>query len=105
MIRLGQALLAAKLKQVQENATAASLNVAPTPSAVDGKIPDEEPKSNLSMTSSATKQQLIDWYRHYGMYPLLFQCSGVAFLGQREAAPAIHHANEFTMILYPQSLL
>ncbi|KAH7044301.1 hypothetical protein BKA57DRAFT_102626 [Linnemannia elongata] len=65
VIRLGQGLLAAKLKQFQEDASASSLNVAPTPKAVEGQIPDEVPKSNLSMTSSATKQQLIDWYRHY----------------------------------------
>ncbi|KAG9062388.1 hypothetical protein KI688_005303 [Linnemannia hyalina] len=65
VIRLGQALLAAKLKQVQEDATASSLKVEPTPKTVDGEIPDEAPKSNLSLTSSATKQQLMDWYRQY----------------------------------------
>lgn len=86
VIRLGQALLAAKLKQVQDDASASSLNVAPTPTAVDSVIPDEVPKSNLSMTSSATKQQLIDWYRHYGTFLLLLLCFWVVVLGQREIA-------------------
>ncbi|KAF9152028.1 hypothetical protein BG015_005882 [Linnemannia schmuckeri] len=65
VIRLGQALLAAKLKQSVENDSSSSSNVAPTPTPVGGEGLEEVPRSNLRMTSSATKQQLIDWYRHY----------------------------------------
>ncbi|KAF8940231.1 hypothetical protein BGZ47_007820 [Haplosporangium gracile] len=65
VIRLGQSLLAAKLKQSVENASSSSSNVPPTPTPVDGESLEEVPSINLRMTSSATKQQLIAWYRHY----------------------------------------
>ncbi|KAG0287225.1 hypothetical protein BGZ96_008823 [Linnemannia gamsii] len=64
VIRIGQTLLAAKLKQSAEEGNSSG-NVLPTPTPKNGEIPGEAPSCDLGETSSATKQQLIDWYRHY----------------------------------------
>ncbi|KAF9135997.1 hypothetical protein BGW39_009049 [Mortierella sp. 14UC] len=54
--RMGQGFLAAKLKQVEEDAP------APTTMMVDG---EEEEEVDLRKTSAASKEQLIEWYRGY----------------------------------------
>ncbi|KAF9912058.1 hypothetical protein EC991_001004 [Linnemannia zychae] len=53
IVRMGQGFLAAKLKQFEEGAP------APTTMTVDG----EEEGVNLRKTCSASKEQLIEWYR------------------------------------------
>jgi hypothetical protein len=79
VIRMGQALLAGKLKQVAEEGSSSG-NVAPTPTPKVGELPGEVPSCNLRETSSATKEQLIEWYRQYGMRP----CCHSLYTGSNE---------------------